>query len=210
MTVSNILKELISILQSWGYSGIFILMILESLVIPVPAEIVLIPAGYLAFKGGMSIYLLALVSTLGSLIGSIFSYFLAYKIGRKGFEKLAKKYSEVPFWDIKHLKNSEKFFKKNGHLTVFTSRFVLGLRHVISLPAGFSKMNLLEFSLYTFLGAGIYNSFLIFVGFFAGTKENYLLTHLNLVVGISVLLFILFVILYNKFRRKRDKNLFKS
>ncbi len=198
----NIIDWLINTLQAWGYTGIFILMALESLVIPVPAEIVLIPAGFLVFKGSMSFTLLIIISTLGSLAGSLLSYLIAYKLGRKSFEKIAKKYSQIPFWNIKHLKNSEKFFEKHGHLTIFISRFVPGLRHVISLPAGFSKMNLFEFSFYTFLGAGIYNSFLIFLGYFVGTKENYLTSHVGIIAGLIVVLFLVGILVYRKLRKE--------
>ncbi|NCN51834.1 DedA family protein [archaeon] len=199
----NLIDGLISILESWGYSGIFVLMFLESLIIPVPAEIVLIPAGFLVFKGLMSFFPLLIISTLGSLAGSLFSYFLAYKIGRKGFEKIAKKYSEVPFWDIKHLKNSEKFFKKKGHLTIFFSRFIPGLRHVISLPAGFSKMNIIEFSLYTLFGAGIYNAFLILLGYFAGTNENYFISHVGIISALIAIIFLVGIGVYLKLKNKK-------
>jgi len=202
----NVIDWLITTLEAWGYLGIFILMALESMVVPIPAEVVLIPAGYLIFKGSMSWVYLIVFSILGSLAGSLLSYYLAYKIGRSGFEKLGKKYPGIPFWNQKHLKSSENFFRKNGHVAIFTSRFIPGLRHVISLPAGFSKMNLIEFSIYTTLGAGAYNLFLIFLGYFAGTNQGYLESHITLMVGAIAVIFIVGFLVYRIVITRRQKH----
>jgi len=201
----NVIDWLVTTLEAWSYLGIFILMTLESMVVPIPAEVVLIPAGYLVFKGSMSWVYLIVFSTLGSLVGSLLSYYIAYKIGRRGFEKLGRKYPRIPFWNQKHLKSSENFFKKNGHVAILTSRFIPGLRHVISLPAGFSKMNLIEFSIYTTLGAGTYNLFLIFIGYLAGTKQGYLESHITLIVGAIAVIFIVGFLVYRKLRNRRQK-----
>jgi len=198
----NVMNWFISLLESWGYFGIFILMALESFIIPLPAEIILIPAGFIVFEGNFSLFYLILISTLGSLAGSLLSYFIAFKFGRSEFKKISKKYKKIPFWNVKHLSKSESFFKKYGFITVFVSRFIPIFRYVISFPAGFSKMNLLKFSFYTFLGVGIYNSILILLGYFAGAEWNYLSSNPIIIIIFILLVLIIGTISYRRLKKK--------
>lgn len=203
MVLESIITWLITTIGALGYLGVFVLMALESSVIPVPAELVLIPAGYLAFQGQSSWILLLIIGTLGSLAGSLVSYIFALVLGRKATEALIDKYGKIAFLHKDSLVKSENYFKNHGHITIFTSRFIPVVRHLISLPAGFSKMNIWEFSFYTITGAGIYNAFLIALGYFAGANSELIKSNLTLITSIILVLIALAIIIYVWINRRK-------
>ena len=143
---------LVETIGSLGYAGIFILMAIESSVFPLPSEVVIIPAGFLAHKGEMNYFLIVIAGTFGSLAGACFNYFLALKLGRA----LLVKYGRFIFIKPEHLEKVEIFFKKHGEISTFSGRLIIGVRHFISLPAGLARMNLAKFSFYTILGSFIW------------------------------------------------------
>ena len=106
-------------------------------------------------------------SSIGSIIGSLISYY----IGKYGGKPLVVKYGKFLLLDIEDLKKTENWFAKRGERTIFISRFIPVVRHLISIPAGIGKMNLGKFSLYTVIGAGLWNAFLAYLGFILG--ENW-------------------------------------
>ena len=141
--------------------GIFLLMVLESMVFPVPSEAVMPFAGFLIADGQFTFTGVIFASTLGSIVGSLASYAMGFYGGKPFIDKFGK----FLLLDAHDLKITEKFFAKHGELTIFISRFIPIIRHLISIPAGLGKMNLLKFSIYTIIGAGLWNSFLTYVGF---------------------------------------------
>ncbi len=160
--------EIIAIISTLGYIGIFILMIFESMVVPVPSELVLPFAGFLAATGKFNLFLIILASSIGSLIGSLISYYLGFYGGKK----LLVKYGKYIFVDLADLQETEQWFAKKGEKTVFFSRFIPVVRHLISIPAGIGKMDLKKFCLYTIIGATLWNSFLIYLGYLLGQRWN--------------------------------------
>lgn len=164
----DLVSWLLETVGAWGYTGIFILMAMESTVLPVPSELVLIPAGYLAHKGEMNFALILLASTLGSLAGATFNYILALWLGRPFLEKYGKYFFVRP--ELLH--KTDKFFLKHGAISTFTGRLVLGIRHLISIPAGLTRMNFGKFSFYTCLGAAVWSLVLILMGYFIGGNEQ--------------------------------------
>ncbi|MBI5393590.1 DedA family protein [Candidatus Woesearchaeota archaeon] len=156
------------IISSLGYAGIFILMIFESMVVPIPSELVLPFAGFLAATGEFNIFLVILVASFGSLLGSLISYY----IGLYGGNKLIVKYGKYFFVDLADLQKTEKWFAEKGEKTVFISRFIPVVRHLISIPAGIGKMNLKKFCIYTIAGAALWNAFLIYLGYLLGQRWN--------------------------------------
>lgn len=161
----DILNQLINLITNFisaaGYPSIVILMALESMIAPVPSEAVMPFAGFLISTGQFSFVGVIVASTIGSLIGSLLSYY----IGAYGGRPLIDKFGKYFFLNHHHLEITEQFFAKRGEATIFISRFIPIVRHLISLPAGTGKMNIWKFSIYTVLGAGLWNTFLAYVGF---------------------------------------------
>ena len=156
----------ISIISSIGYFGVFLLMVMESMVLPVPSELVMPFAGFLISSGEMKFALVVIFSTLGSLAGSLVSYY----IGKYGGNKLVLKSGRYFLLNKEHLMKTEKWFSEKGELTIFIGRFIPLVRHVISIPAGIGKMNIKKFIIYTLIGAGMWNSFLAYFGFVLGNN----------------------------------------
>ncbi len=175
----DLINWLLLTVHDWGYAGIFILMALESTVLPVPSELVVIPAGYLAYQGQMSVPLIFLASTLGSLAGAFINYGFALLVGRPFLERYGRYFFVRP----PLLHKTDAFFARHGAISTFTGRLIPGIRHLISLPAGLTRMNLLTFSLYTSLGAGLWTLVLIAMGWFIGGNEGLLRDNLPLVTG---------------------------
>lgn len=150
-----------------SYPGIFLLMVLESMVFPVPSEAVMPFAGFLIVKGQFTFTGVIIASTLGSIVGSLASY----TMGFYGGKPFIKRFGKYLLLDTHDLEITERFFAKRGELTIFISRFIPVIRHMISIPAGLGKMKLWKFVIYTILGAGMWNSFLTYVGI--KLKENW-------------------------------------
>lgn len=153
---------------SGGYWGVTILMTLESMVAPVPSEAVMPFAGFLIFEGRFTFTAVIFFSTLGSIIGSLISYYA----GAWGGRPFVKRFGKYLLLDLHHLDMTEKFFAKYGDKAIFVSRFIPVVRHLISIPAGVGRMNVIKFSIYTIIGAGIWNAFLTYVGYYL--KDNWM------------------------------------
>ncbi len=196
--LSNIINFIVETIGDLGYFGIFILMFLESTVFPIPSEVVMIPAGYLAHKGEMNIYIVIFLGILGSLGGALFNYYFALKFGRKFLMKYGK------YFLVSHesIEKTEKFFKNHGHISTFSGRLIPGLRHYISLPAGLARMNLFIFCLYTTLGATIWVIILTLLGYYIGDNEELVKEYLRyLIVGLLLCLTLLGIWYYKKIKK---------
>jgi membrane protein DedA with SNARE-associated domain len=197
---ADIVNFLVETIGTLGYFGIFILMFLESTVFPIPSEVVMIPAGYLAYKGEMNIYIVILLGILGSLGGALFNYYFALKFGRT----FLLKYGKYFFVSHESIEKTEKFFKNHGHISTFSGRLVPGLRHYISLPAGLAKMNLFIFCFYTSLGAAIWVTILTVLGYYLGDNQELIKEYLRyLIVGLLLTLTILGFWYYKKTKRAK-------
>ncbi len=199
--LETVVNFVLGIVEAWGYLGIFAMMFLESTFFPFPSEVAMIPAGYLAFQGKMNVWLAILAGTSGSLAGALFNYYLARSMGRK----LLVKYGKYVFIKEQTIEKLENFFTNHGHISTFTGRLIPGIRQLISLPAGLSRMNVMQFSTYTTLGAGIWVAILAGIGYFAGAHEELWKSYLKeITLGIFVLLIIgvtLYVINHKKKRK---------
>jgi len=196
----EIVNQIVEIVGSLGYAGIFIMMFLESSFFPFPSEVVMIPAGYLAFKGEMNIYLAIGVGILGSVTGALFNYYLAMKFGRK----FLLKYGKYFFLKEDSLDKLERFFQNHGEVSTLNGRLIPGIRQYISLPAGLSAMNVWKFATYTALGAGIWVVVLAGLGYFLGSNEAMIKEYLHMATMIA-LLCVAFITLFYVVRIKRRK-----
>jgi membrane protein DedA with SNARE-associated domain len=148
-------------IETTGYFGAGFLMTMESMVAPVPSELVMPFVGFLVVEGKFSLALAILVTSLGSIIGSLISYYMGY-FGGRPFVIKAGKYLLL---NHEHLEWTEHWFSRHGSWTIFVSRFIPVVRHLISIPAGLGKMKLLPFCVYTLLGATMWNTFLLLCGY---------------------------------------------
>jgi membrane protein DedA with SNARE-associated domain len=170
-----------------GYFGAGFLMTLESMVAPVPSELVMPFVGFLVAEGEFSWFGAIFSTSLGSIIGSLLSYYMGYYGGRP-FVIKAGRYLLL---NHEHLEFTERWFARHGSWTIFVSRFIPVVRHLISIPAGLGRMSLLPFCLYTLIGATMWNVFLLVCGY--KLRQNWTLvqqyTHeLDLIVAAGLVI----------------------
>ena len=167
----------------WGYAFIFAFMAIESSFVPFPSEIVMLPAGFLAARGELTLHVpaadLALaiaVGVIGSLAGAYFNYFLSRWLG----EPFLRRYGKWFFVKPEALDRAEEVFNRYGAVTTFVCRLIPVIRQLISIPAGLSGMPLGKFTLFTGLGAGIWTTILAAIGYALGRSAGNI-TYLELV-----------------------------
>ncbi len=155
----------------WGFIFILVFMAIESSFIPFPSEVVMIPAGFLAFRGELStgipwldLCLAVLFGLAGSLLGAYVNYYLSIWLGRPFLHKYGKYF----FLKEPTLDRAEEIFRKYGDIATFVCRLLPAIRQLISIPAGLSRMPLGKFTLFTGLGAGIWTAILAGVGWYFG------------------------------------------
>jgi membrane protein DedA with SNARE-associated domain len=189
--ILNIIEFITQLISSWGYAGIFVTMTLESTLIPIPSEIVIPFAGFLAYMGEMNIWLIVLVSSFANLTGSIIAYEIGKYLGRGFIER----YGKYVLLNMKHVELVERWFDRYGSLTVLFSRMLPVVRTVNALPAGIGKMNFPKFCIYTFIGSIPWNLALVLVGYLL--KENWsLLEKYSLYIDILAVFVAVAVIFY--------------
>jgi membrane protein DedA with SNARE-associated domain len=198
--LASIVNFIVETVGSLGYIGIFIMMFLESSFFPFPSEVVMIPAGYLAYKGEMNMYIAIVVGILGSLAGALFNYYIAIKFGRK----FLIKYGKYFFIKEPTIVKMEEFFKSHGHISTFSGRLIPAVRQYISFPAGLARMNLFVFCIYTSLGAAVWVTILALLGYFLGDNQVLIQEYLHyIIIGILVLLAILGLWYYKKIKKTK-------
>jgi membrane protein DedA with SNARE-associated domain len=203
--IHEIAQTIVQYIGDMGYWGIFLLMFLESTFFPFPSEIIMIPAGYLAYQGEMNVSLVIFIGILGSLLGALFNYYLAMHFGRK----FILKYGKYFFIKEETLDKLEAFFTKHGEVSTFNGRLIPGIRQLISLPAGLAKMNIARFSLYSALGAGIWVVVLVALGYLLGSNEALISEYLH-TATIIALISVVFITLFYIVRNKRKKEILED
>jgi len=187
--------------QSWGYSGIFVLMLLESSSVPIPSEVILPFAGYLVSQGTLNVWVTVTVATVAGIAGSLVDYY----IGLKGVQSLARhKILGRVVLSPTQLETAASWFNKHGASMLFFSRLIPGFRTIVSFPAGAVRMALPKFIAFTAAGCIVWNIILIYVGWYLGKNwaavagvSRYLI--LASVVGVLVLM----VVYLDRRKRKR-------
>lgn len=159
---------IIQVIEKSGYAGVFLLMTAESALIPIPSEVTMPFAGYLASIGKFNIYGVILIGAMANLTGSLVAYFIGYHGGEQFVRNLIKKYGKFLLITEGEYERSETWFRKYGQKVVFVSRVLPIVRTFISLPAGVYRMKIWRFTYLTFIGSLLWSTFLTYVGFTLG------------------------------------------
>jgi membrane protein DedA with SNARE-associated domain len=208
-----ILLNIFSTILKWymaniNYLTITLFMMVESTFIPLPSELLLPPAAWLAAQGEMNLFLIIVFSTLGCTMGALINYILSYYLGRTIIYGLAdSKYAKIFFINKAKLQKAENYFNTNGNTSTFIGRLIPGIRHLISIPAGLSKMNLRKFITFTILGSALWNTILSLLGYFFGKNQELLMRYYHELkyVGFGAgIVFVLYLIFIK--RKKHAKN----
>jgi len=200
----SLVNFIVNFIGSAGYASIAVLMTCESMVLPVPSEAVMPFAGFLIFEGKFSFPLVIAFSTLGSIIGSLISYYIGMWGGRPFIDKFGRYF----LLNHHHLELTERYFKKRGDITILICRFIPVVRHLISIPAGIGEMNILKFLLYTILGAGTWNAFLTWCGYILKSNWGEIMKYSHIidivvVAALTGIAIYFFVKLHKNYRRNR-------
>jgi membrane protein DedA with SNARE-associated domain len=191
---------LLTTIGALGYPGIFLLMAMESSVIPVPSELVMPPAGYLAAQGQMTIWLAIFMGTAGSLIGAYANYYTAHYLGRP----LLLKYGKYVWITEEKFAKVEQYFKDHGEISTFIGRLLPVVRHLISLPAGLAGMNHVKFTMYTLAGAGIWVTILTWIGYFIGANKELIMQYSHqAVIGVIIVSAVIIALYVRNHKRKK-------
>ncbi len=156
-------------IEQGGYLGAGFLMAMESMLAPVPSELVMPFVGFLVVEEKFWLWPAIFVTSVGSMFGSLVSYYMGYFGGRPVVLKVGR----YLLLNQEHLKWTERWFHRHGSWTIFVSRFIPVVRHLISIPAGMGRMRLLPFCVYTLFGATMWNSFLLWCGY--KLRQNWML-----------------------------------
>lgn len=200
---------ILSVTQGLSYLGVFVLMTIESSFVPLPSELVIPPAAWLASQGKLSLALIIIVGTLGSIAGATINYFLSLWLGRPLVYKLLETRLAKILRLKKHdLEKTEAMFLKNSKQATFVGRLIPVVRHLISIPAGFTKMPFGQFVLFTALGSFVWVTILSFLGYTVGANQELLSKYYTEIQWILLVVGIIWLSLF--FHKKRKKYLLKK
>jgi membrane protein DedA with SNARE-associated domain len=187
-----------------NYFTVALLMAIESTFLPLPSEVVVPFAAFKAGQGELNVFLVVFFGTVGALSGSLINYTLAYYLGRPLVYRFAgSKLGKIFLLSEAKIVHAEEFFIRNGKTSTFIGRLVPGVRHLISIPAGLARMNIRDFILYTFLGAGIWNIILAVIGYYLYEIREQIFPYIgHILLGLGVVFTIYLIIKARKNRKK--------
>lgn len=191
------------IVLSMGYPGLFALIMLESTLIPIPSELIMPFAGYLAHTGDFSLPVILVINSVAALVGSG----ICYWIGKAGGKPLLMKYGKFMGVRKKDIERTETYFARHGKSTILIGRFLPVVRHIISIPAGIARMPLVPFFVQTFIGATIWGTVLMLIGYELGNwaviAEK--LKHVDLLIGVAIIVVLLALGIRFVLSRRRER-----
>ena len=196
--IHQINSWLIEIIVKLGYFGIFLGMFLESTLVPIPSEAVMIPAGMAVAKQQLNFILVVFFGVFGNVLGAVFSYYLALWLGKPILLKVGRFFWIKP----QTITKIEIFFLKYGEISVFVGRLLPGFRHFISIPAGIAKMNITKFLFYTTLGSTIWTTLLVIFGYYFSLHQEYLLNNFKIIIVFLIII----LLLWTFYKYKKSKN----
>ena len=202
--VERFIAWLVATLAILGYPGIVALMAIESSILPLPSELVMPPAGYLIAKGRMSLPIVLVCGTAGSVIGALVNYWVAQLLGRA----FVRRYGRYVLLSERSLERAERYFAAHGEISTLIGRLLPVIRHLISIPAGIARMPLGRFVAYTAVGAFAWCAVLTGIGYFLGLHEDALRKeevqhYVHVVLRVLIPLIVIGVVSYIVLRRRR-------
>jgi membrane protein DedA with SNARE-associated domain len=195
----------ISTIESTGYFGIIVLMFLENVFPPIPSELIMPLAGFMAAEGKGNLFGAILAGTVGSVLGALPLYYAGYLLGEDRLKRFADKHGRWLTVSRDDLERARKWFDEHGKLAILICRLVPTLRSLISIPAGIVRMNIALFLLYTAIGASLWTALLVFAGYILGAKFEEVGEYLN-PASYVVLAAILLMYFIRVLRGSRKKN----
>lgn len=196
------------IMNSYGYMGIFLLIMLENIFPPIPSEVILTFGGFMTTTTNMGVLGVVVASTAGSVAGAVILYAIGMLINVNRLEKIVDKWGHILRLTRKDIYKAQSWFDRYGVWTVFFCRFIPLIRSLISIPAGMARMNFWLFFLLTTVGTMIWNVVLIKVGAAVGSSwhdiVNYMNIYSNIAYAILAVLFIILVVIYVKKKTKKN------
>ena len=202
---------IISIMNQFGYFGIFFLIFIENVFPPIPSEVVLLFGGFMTTYTKLNIFLFFVFSTLGSVAGAIVLYYVGKILNKERLKKLVSgKIGKILRLKASDIEKADHWFDTKGNKTVFFCRFIPVVRSLISIPAGMSEMAMGKFLLYTTVGSAIWNSVLLIVGNKVGENWESILgimdQYSHIVLILLIILFIAFLVYFFGFRNAKKKS----
>jgi membrane protein DedA with SNARE-associated domain len=194
-------------MSNLNYFTVALLMAIESTFLPLPSEVVIPFAAYKAGQGDLNVFIVIFSGTVGALSGSLINYTLAYYLGRPIVYRFAdSKLGKVFLLSKEKVVHAEEYFIRNGKTSTFIGRLVPGIRHLISIPAGLAKMNLRDFMLYTFVGAGIWNIILAIIGYYLYEIREQIFPYLEYILYLTGAVFAIYLIVKIRKNGKTKKS----
>ena len=201
----------VSIMENFGYFGVFFLIAIENIFPPIPSEVILLFGGFMTTKTSLNIPLMILFSTLGSLLGAIVLYYIGKILNKDRLKKIvAGKIGKILRLKEKDIDMADEWFDKKGNITVFFCRFIPIVRSLISIPAGMSEMPMVKFLIYTTVGSAIWNTVLVLLGSVMGENWTKIVDVMDLyshiIVIVLAILLIAGIAYFYLYKRRKKAN----
>lgn len=177
----------LGIIETGGYAGIFLLMVLENIFPPIPSEVIIPLAGYSAASGEMNIGIVILVASLGAIVGALPWYFLGRFFGADRLKRLSLRFGRLLTLSPSDIDTASNWFNKHGHKAVLFGRLIPAVRTLISVPAGLARMPMGGFLFYSFIGSAIWTTMLALFGYFLQSQHEIVANYLNPVSDLVII-----------------------
>ena len=189
----------LGLINLYGYKAVLFLMVLENIFPPIPCEIILTFSGFLTTFTTLKPLAIIIVATLGSYLGAILLYLLGYLINYQKLNQLLIKFH----FKENALERSVNWFDLYGKIIILLGRLIPIIRSIISIPAGITKMNFFNFSVYTVIGSLIWNAILVYLGVILGNNWQMISFYLNRYSIVVAIVLIIIVIIKRKFLKSK-------
>ena len=202
-------EMILSIMEQFGYFGVFFLIAVENIFPPIPSEVILLFGGFMTTFTKLNVVGVIIASTLGSLLGAIVLYYIGKILNKERLKKIVSgKIGKVLRLKVSDIESADHWFDTKGNKTVFFCRFIPVIRSLISIPAGMSEMPMKKFLIYTTLGSLIWNAALTIAGSIVGENWTSILeimdNYSHIIVILLAIIFVIAIIIFYSKRRKSN------